>query len=110
MRRACPIASTEPYPRRTAIPSAVGLAMPARLPKHTRRRLPILVGGTGLYFKALTEGLAQVPDIPAEIWSYWRERSEQLYATPCMPSLLRDPTMAARLGPADPQRIVRALQ
>ena len=30
-------------------------------------RLPILVGGTGLYFKALTEGLAPVPDIPAEM-------------------------------------------
>ena len=39
-------------------------------------RLPILVGGTGLYFKALTEGLAPVPDIPAEIRSHWRERSD----------------------------------
>jgi len=38
-------------------------------------RLPILVGGTGLYFKALTEGLAPVPDIPAEVRSYWREQA-----------------------------------
>ena len=44
---------------------------------HKEGRLPILVGGTGLYFKALTEGLAPVPDIPAEIRAHWRERSEQ---------------------------------
>ena len=78
---------------------------------HAEGRLPILVGGTGLYFKALTEGLAQVPDIPAEIRSYWRERSEQLGRDALHAELAaRDPTMAARLGPADPQRIVRALE
>src|SRR5262245_62442337 len=38
-------------------------------------RLPILVGGTGLYFKALTDGLAPVPNIPAELRSYWREHA-----------------------------------
>ena len=74
-------------------------------------RLPILVGGTGLYFKALTEGLAPVPDIPAEIRSYWRERSDELGRDALLAELAaRDPAMAARLGPADPQRIVRALE
>ena len=74
-------------------------------------RLPILVGGTGLYFKALTEGLAPVPDIPAEIRSYWRERSDELGRDALHDELAaRDPAMAARLGPADPQRIVRALE
>ena len=74
-------------------------------------RLPILVGGTGLYFKALTEGLAPVPDIPAEVRSYWRERSDELGRDALFAELAaRDPTMAARLGPADPQRIVRALE
>ena len=74
-------------------------------------RLPILVGGTGLYFKALTEGLAPVPDIPAEIRSYWRERSDELGRDALHAELAaRDPAMAARLGPADPQRIVRALE
>jgi tRNA dimethylallyltransferase len=78
---------------------------------HKEGRLPILVGGTGLYFKALTEGLAPVPDIPAEIRSYWRERSEQLGRDALHAELAaRDPAMAARLGPADPQRIVRALE
>jgi tRNA dimethylallyltransferase len=74
-------------------------------------RLPILVGGTGLYFKALTEGLAPVPDIPAEIRSHWRERSAELGRDALHAELAaRDPAMAARLGPADPQRIVRALE
>ena len=78
---------------------------------HKEGRLPILVGGTGLYFKALTEGLAPVPDIPAEIRSHWRERSEQLGRDALHAELAaRDPAMAAHVSPADPQRIVRALE
>jgi tRNA dimethylallyltransferase len=74
-------------------------------------RLPIFVGGTGLYFKALTEGLAPVPDIPAEIRSYWRKRAEEFGRDDLHAELAaRDSAMAARLGPADPQRIVRALE
>lgn len=74
-------------------------------------RMPILVGGTGLYFKALTEGLAPVPDIPAEVRSYWRERSDALGRDGLLAELAaRDPAMAARLGLADPQRVVRALE
>ena len=74
-------------------------------------RLPILVGGTGLYFKALTEGLAPVPDIPAEVRSYWREQGEMLGRDGLHEALAtRDPATAARLGAADPQRIVRALE
>jgi tRNA dimethylallyltransferase len=78
---------------------------------HGEGRLPILVGGTGLYFKVLTEGLAPVPDIPAEVRSYWRERSDELSRDALLAELVaRDPAMAARLGGADPQRIVRALE
>lgn len=74
-------------------------------------RVPILVGGTGLYFKALLEGLAPVPDIPAEVRAYWRERSERLGAAALHRELrARDPAMAAKLRPSDPQRIVRALE
>ena len=74
-------------------------------------RVPILVGGTGLYFKALLEGLAEVPDIPDEIRGFWREQTQTIGAKGLHEALAaRDPTMAERLRPSDPQRIVRALE
>jgi tRNA dimethylallyltransferase len=74
-------------------------------------RRPILVGGTGLYFKALTEGLAPIPDVPPEVRDHWRERGEQLGVEGLYRELaVRDPAMAARLRPTDPQRLVRALE
>ncbi|MGE0023997.1 MAG: tRNA (adenosine(37)-N6)-dimethylallyltransferase MiaA [Hyphomicrobium sp.] len=74
-------------------------------------RVPIVVGGTGLYFKALIEGLSPIPGIPPEIRSRWRERAAAEGA-PALHEVLtaRDPAMAARLRPSDPQRIVRALE
>src|SRR5438876_389364 len=74
-------------------------------------RVPILVGGTGLYFKALLEGLAPVPDVPAEVRAYWREQSKSLDAKGLHAALAAiDPAMAGMLRPSDPQRIVRALE
>ncbi len=74
-------------------------------------RMPILVGGTGLYFKALTEGLAPIPDVPAEIRDHWRDRAVQLGAEGLYRELtVRDPAMSARLRPTDPQRLTRALE
>ena len=74
-------------------------------------RLPIVVGGTGLYFKALLEGLSPIPPIPAEIRTRWRDAAVEQGAA-ALHALLaaRDPTMAERLRPTDPQRIVRALE
>jgi tRNA dimethylallyltransferase len=73
--------------------------------------VPILVGGTGLYFKALLEGLSPVPDIPAETRRLWREQSVTLGPEGLHQALQsRDPLMAARLRPSDPQRVVRALE
>jgi tRNA dimethylallyltransferase len=74
-------------------------------------RVPILTGGTGLYFKALQEGLAPVPDVPPEIRGLWRERATSLGAAALHRELdARDPAMAARIPLTDPQRIVRALE
>jgi tRNA dimethylallyltransferase len=74
-------------------------------------KVPILVGGTGLYFKALLEGLALVPDIPAPIRAYWREQAETLGSEGLYRELARrDPAMAMQLRPSDPQRVVRALE
>ncbi|MGD9503028.1 MAG: tRNA (adenosine(37)-N6)-dimethylallyltransferase MiaA, partial [Methyloceanibacter sp.] len=74
-------------------------------------RVPILAGGTGLYFKALQEGLAPVPDVPPEIRTFWRDRAAALGAAALHRDLAsRDPVMAARTPPTDLQRIVRALE
>ena len=78
---------------------------------HAAGGVPILVGGTGLYFKALLEGLAPVPDIPTDIRDHWRRQSEALDVLGLYGELLaRDPFMARRLRPTDTQRIVRALE
>lgn len=72
---------------------------------------PIIVGGTGLYFKALLEGLAPVPAIPVEIRAHWRGEAARLGAAVLHGELARrDPAGAARLHPTDTQRIVRALE
>jgi tRNA dimethylallyltransferase len=74
-------------------------------------RVPIIVGGTGLYFKALLEGLSPVPAADPQVRAYWRAQAAQRPATELHALLAeRDPEMAARLMPTDPQRIVRALE
>ncbi|GAB4236355.1 MAG: tRNA (adenosine(37)-N6)-dimethylallyltransferase MiaA [Methyloligellaceae bacterium] len=74
-------------------------------------RMPIITGGTGLYFRALLEGLSPVPDIPEEIRAFWRAEGERRTA-PELHAILaaRDPVMAERLRPSDRQRIIRALE
>lgn len=74
-------------------------------------KLPVIIGGTGLYFKALLEGLSPVPEIPAGIRAHWRGEAARLGAAALHDVLCkRDPEMAARLRASDPQRIVRALE
>jgi tRNA dimethylallyltransferase len=74
-------------------------------------RLPVIVGGTGLYFKALLEGLSPIPAIPGSIRAHWREEAARRGA-PALYELLRerDPETAARLHPTDTQRLLRALE
>ena len=71
----------------------------------------IVVGGTGLYFSALTQGLSDIPYVPADVRAYWRERAVKAGASALHAELVRrDPEMAARLRPSDPQRLARALE
>ncbi|SIQ18125.1 tRNA dimethylallyltransferase [Rhizobium sp. RU20A] len=74
-------------------------------------RLPIVIGGTGLYFRALTGGLSDMPDIPAELRAALRARLES-EGSEALHRVLgdADPQTAARLAPGDAQRIVRALE
>ena len=78
---------------------------------RSRGRMPILVGGTMLYFKALMEGLNDMPAANAEIRAGIQAEAENL-GWPAMHEVLRqvDPLTAARLAPADSQRISRALE
>ncbi len=72
-------------------------------------RTPIVVGGTGLYFRALIEGLAPVPDIPKGVREAARARHAELGAAALHAELAeRDPAMAAKLHPGDSQRLIRA--
>ncbi|HEX8167393.1 MAG TPA: tRNA (adenosine(37)-N6)-dimethylallyltransferase MiaA [Beijerinckiaceae bacterium] len=86
--------------------AAEGLAQARR-----DRRLPILVGGTGLYFKALIDGLSDIPPVPADVRERVRSAAEGR-ATPALHAELRarDPAMAERLRPNDRLRILRALE
>jgi tRNA dimethylallyltransferase len=74
-------------------------------------RVPIVAGGTGLYFKVLLEGLSPVPAIDPDVRAHWRAQAAQRPACELHAILGRgDPAMAARLMPNDRQRIVRALE
>ena len=73
--------------------------------------LPILVGGTGLYFKALTEGLVSTPDVPQAIRDVWLHRLAAQGPAPLHAHLAAlDPVGAKAVRPEDPSRIVRALE
>jgi tRNA dimethylallyltransferase len=74
-------------------------------------RPAIFVGGTGLYFEALTRGLAEVPAIPPAVRAHWRERAARDGAEALHAELARrDGEGAARLRPSDTQRVTRALE
>lgn len=74
-------------------------------------RLPIFVGGTGMYLSVLSEGISPMPEIPADI-------REEVRGIPDRQSLAElyemvrkvDEASAERIGPTDPQRLMRALE
>ncbi len=74
---------------------------------HEAGDVPILVGGTGLYFRTLLSGIAPVPEIDPEI----RETVRAMPVAEAHAALARlDPETAARLNPADTTRVARALE
>lgn len=78
---------------------------------RSSNRLPIIVGGSGLYFKALTQALAAIPPIPPEIREGVRARLERDGIAALHAELSRyDPVSAGRLKPRDRTRIARALE
>jgi tRNA dimethylallyltransferase len=78
---------------------------------RAQKRLPIFVGGSGLYFKSLTRGLSAVPPIPPEVRDSVRARLERDGVEALHAELARvDPASAERLKPRDRTRIARALE
>lgn len=76
-----------------------------------QQRLPIVTGGTGLYFKALEEGLSDLPAVPDAVRAEVRARAEGV-GTPALHAELAasDPETAATLRPSDRLRVLRALE
>ena len=94
-------------PRRAFSAGDYGRAARSLLEKlKTEGRLAVLVGGTGLYFKALTEGLVDMPEVPGAVMA----EIEALTPEALHPAVAaEDPEAAARLAPADVPRLQRAL-
>jgi tRNA dimethylallyltransferase len=76
-----------------------------------RSKLPILAAGTGLYLRALLEGLADAPTRSEELRDRLRRSAKQHGATHLHKILARlDPASAARIAPRDTQKIIRAIE
>ena len=76
-----------------------------------KNKIPILVGGTGLYFKALTDGLVKIPKIPIPIRNKIRRMQNNLGQKKFYYKLLKiDPSVKNRIDPTDAQRSIRAYE
>ncbi len=78
---------------------------------HGRGMIPVFVGGTGLYFGALTEGLAEMPPVPQSIREEMKARRAGIGAEAFFAEFAaRDPQTAAHLRASDTQRVLRAAE
>lgn len=78
---------------------------------QARGKIPVILGGTGLYFRALTEGFVEVPDIPDDIRTATRAEVHEIGPVAAHQRLREvDPAWAALVHENDPQRIARGLE
>ena len=76
-----------------------------------RNKTPILVGGTGLYFKALTDGLVKIPNISLKLRNQIRDLQKKLGQRKFYEKLLKlDPSSRGKINPTDTQRCIRAYE
>ncbi|MDA8866825.1 tRNA (adenosine(37)-N6)-dimethylallyltransferase MiaA [Candidatus Pelagibacter sp.] len=76
-----------------------------------RKKTPVLVGGTGLYFKALTDGLASIPNIPIRFRNEIRTLHKKLGQKRFYQKLIKlDPDSKKKINPTDTQRSIRAYE
>lgn len=86
-------------------------AVTARRQAVAMGKVPIFCGGTGMYFSALTEGLADIPATPPEIRAAARALLDEIGVAELHARLAaRDPLTASKLRPSDPQRVLRAYE
>jgi tRNA dimethylallyltransferase len=78
---------------------------------RNRKRIPILVGGTGLYFKALVDGLVQIPNIPIRFRNQIRNLNKKIGQNKFYKQLLKlDPLSKNKINSTDSQRSIRAFE
>ena len=76
-----------------------------------RKKIPILVGGTGLYFKALTDGLVKIPNIPIKFRIKIRNLQKKIGQKKFFKELIKlDPLINGKIRPTDVQRSIRAYE
>jgi len=76
-----------------------------------KNKTPILVGGTGLYFKAITEGLVKIPKVPLKLRNQIRDLQKKLGQYEFYKRLIKiDPLVKNKINPKDPQRSIRAYE
>ena len=76
-----------------------------------RKKTPILVGGTGLYFKALTDGLVKIPNISLKLRNQIRDLQKKLGQKKFYEKLIKlDPSSGGKINPTDTQRSIRAYE
>ena len=76
-----------------------------------RKKIPILVGGTGLYFKALTDGLVKIPNIPSKLRTEIRNYQKKIGQKKFYKQLIKlDPLINEKINSTDVQRSIRAYE
>jgi len=76
-----------------------------------RKKIPIIVGGTGLYFKALTDGLVSIPNIPIKLRAKVRSLHKKIGSKSFFSKLIKlDPLSKNKINSSDTQRVIRAYE
>ncbi len=101
------VAAADPYSVGRYVADVQAVLDEARV----RGLLPVIVGGSGLYLKALFDGLSPIPPVDPDVRAHWRQVAEGAAPGALHHALAeRDPEMAGWLAPGDTQRILRALE
>jgi tRNA dimethylallyltransferase len=86
-------------------------ALPVLQDIRARGKRALVVGGTGLYLRALTQGLAEIPSVPAAVREAVSMTFDRIGEDPFRQALgAKDPAAAARIAPGDRQRLQRAME